>query len=281
MYPLYRRTAVAWIAAAFLAPTGAHAHEDHPLLSGMPDFRIRSKTVKDFDAVAVPARRVYQTAAAPYTGPATLEGKVTRLTYAYPRGRGKVEIYRNYASAIEKLGGQRLSAPVTADVSGWHVFRIERAGAAPVSVVLEVPYESEYRLTIVEHQAMVQSVQAGELARAIEGAGFATVYVNFDTNQAVLKDDGQAAVKEIAALLRQQPALRLSIEGHTDNVGQPADNLRLSQARAEAVMKAVVAQGIDASRLKAVGRGQEQPVADNRQEAGRAKNRRVELVKWG
>ena len=79
--------------------------------------------------------------------------------------------------------------------------------------------------------------------------------------------------------MQQQGGLNISIEGHTDNVGTPAANKTLSENRARAVMQAVVAQGIAASRLRSAGHGQEKPIADNRSEDGRAKNRRVELVK--
>ncbi len=73
--------------------------------------------------------------------------------------------------------------------------------------------------------------------------------------------------------------LRVSIEGHTDNVGDPAANKKLSSDRANAVMNALIAKGIDKSRLSSVGWGQEKPVADNGTDEGRAKNRRVEIVK--
>ena len=254
---------------------------DHPLLSGMPGFEIRTKSTKAFDAVTLdPDYDLHEAKGAKYKGPMSFEGKVTRITYDQPGSeRSKIEIFRNYKAAIEKLGGKLISVAPDADVSGQQIFRIEQPGKAPVSVLLKVPYESEYYLTIVEHQAMAQSVQAGQLAKEIGASGFATLYINFDTNQAELKDDGVAAVKEIALLMKQSPKLKLNIEGHTDNVGSAADNKKLSQARAEAVVKAVVAQGVDGKRLVAVGRGQESPIADNRNEAGRAKNRRVELVK--
>jgi len=71
----------------------------------------------------------------------------------------------------------------------------------------------------------------------------------------------------------------VSIEGHTDNAGQPAANKILSEQRARSVMNAVVKGGVDAARISAVGWGQERPIADNRSEEGRAKNRRVEIVK--
>ena len=86
-------------------------------------------------------------------------------------------------------------------------------------------------------------------------------------------------MEEVVALLKADSVLRLSIEGHTDNVGNAVTNKTLSQARAQSVVKALVASGIDAKRLQAKGFGSEVPVADNRSEEGRAKNRRVELVK--
>jgi len=79
--------------------------------------------------------------------------------------------------------------------------------------------------------------------------------------------------------LKSKPGLKLSIEGHTDNQGAPASNKVLSHNRAKAVIKAVTEAGIKAARMSPMGWGQEKPVADNRTEDGRAKNRRVEIVK--
>lgn len=84
---------------------------------------------------------------------------------------------------------------------------------------------------------------------------------------------------EVVKLLRTAPALRLGVEGHTDNTSTAAHNQQLSEARAQAVVAALVAQGIAASRLQAAGFGQTRPLADNATEPGRAQNRRVELVK--
>lgn len=75
------------------------------------------------------------------------------------------------------------------------------------------------------------------------------------------------------------PALSVIVGGHTDNVGAPEANQKLSEERARAVVAALVQRGIAASRLEARGFGQTAPIADNRTEDGRAKNRRVELVK--
>ena len=126
---------------------------------------------------------------------------------------------------------------------------------------------------------MQQVVTANELLDELNKNGFIALYINFDTGKAELKADGRATVAEIVKMLKDAPSLRVAIEGHTDNVGQPAANKALSEARARSVMAAVVAGRVDAKRLSAAGFGQERPVADNRSEEGRAKNRRVELVK--
>jgi outer membrane protein OmpA-like peptidoglycan-associated protein len=84
---------------------------------------------------------------------------------------------------------------------------------------------------------------------------------------------------EIAKMLQQSPDVKLSVEGHTDNVGAAASNQGLSEKRAQAIVAWLTAHGVDASRLKAKGWGQTKPVADNSSEDGRAKNRRVDLVK--
>ena len=84
---------------------------------------------------------------------------------------------------------------------------------------------------------------------------------------------------EVLKLLQASPALRLAVEGHTDNAGTPAHNQQLSEARAQEVVRNLTTQGIAANRLLAAGFGQTKPLADNATEAGRAKNRRVELVK--
>ena len=105
------------------------------------------------------------------------------------------------------------------------------------------------------------------------------LYLNFDTDKATLRPDAQPTLAEVLLLLQQSPDLRLAVQGHTDNTSTPAHNQQLSEARAQAVVAALTAQGIAAGRLQAQGFGQTKPLADNATEAGRAQNRRVELVK--
>lgn len=269
-----------WIVAALLnaAPLQA-AETDHPLLSGMAGFEIRSKKVVDFDQVQdspVECDPITCKTDAIKDGTFRAEGRVTNIDYSATKDAGELAILRNYEHAIRSLGGTLVNPrPHT---FGRHVFKIDKDGAM-TWVVLNIVSASGYRLAIIESAAMQQTVTAGQLADQIKKQGFATVYINFDTAKSDIKPEAQGIIKAIATMLKANSELKLSVEGHTDNVGDAKSNKTLSEARARAVMNAVIMQDLDPKRLSAAGLGMEQPIADNRTEEGRAKNRRVELVK--
>ena len=100
----------------------------------------------------------------------------------------------------------------------------------------------------------------------------------FDVGRSVVKPGSQANIERIAVVLRQYPQHQILVEGHTDATGSEDFNLRLSQDRANAVRSALVAGGVDASKISAEGFGESQPVASNDTPAGRQQNRRVEIV---
>jgi outer membrane protein OmpA-like peptidoglycan-associated protein len=129
-------------------------------------------------------------------------------------------------------------------------------------------------------QKMV-TVKAADLSGAIADRGRIALYgIHFDVDKADLRADSRPQLDEIAALLRNDATLKLQVVGHTDNQGDAAHNDDLSLHRAEAVVVALTAQyGIAADRLVAQGKGSSVPVASNGNEEGRARNRRVELVK--
>lgn len=116
---------------------------------------------------------------------------------------------------------------------------------------------------------------------ALASAGrWATQGILFETGKSTVRPESAPTLKEIAAALKDHADLKVRIEGHTDNVGAAADNLRLSQARAAAVKDALIKDyGIDGSRLETAGLGDTKPVADNGTPEGRSSNRRVEVVK--
>ena len=102
----------------------------------------------------------------------------------------------------------------------------------------------------------------------------------FDFNKANLKAESDSVLKRVLALLQQDPNLTLEVQGHTDNVGTNAANMDLSKRRANAVMSALTTRfSVNAGQMEAAGIGMLSPLASNGDEAGRSKNRRVELVK--
>lgn len=140
-------------------------------------------------------------------------------------------------------------------------------------------------LIVIAPQQMEQRmafVSAADMSRSLADTGHIALYgVYFDTDQDVVRPDSQKTLQEIARLLSSQPALRLHIVGHTDNQGTEAHNLDLSRRRAASVVRDLSSKyAVAANRLDSFGAGWFAPVTSNESEDGRAKNRRVELVRW-
>jgi outer membrane protein OmpA-like peptidoglycan-associated protein len=157
--------------------------------------------------------------------------------------------------------------------------RIEPVQARWVKVVITSNWGYQGSTELGQLGGYDDGSRAVDLASTLRSKGSVDVYgLYFDFGSAALRPESAPVLDQIAALLKQDAAIRLSVEGHTDNVGDAASNQRLSQERAQAVVAALGTRGIPAARLSAVGRGAAQPVADNATPVGRAKNRRVTLV---
>jgi outer membrane protein OmpA-like peptidoglycan-associated protein len=126
---------------------------------------------------------------------------------------------------------------------------------------------------------MKQEITANEMLDALNKNGYIALNILFETGKSDIQQESLPIVDQIFELMKSDATIKISIEGHTDNVGDAASNKKLSNDRAKAVMDALIAKGIDKIRMSFVGWGQEKPVADNRSEEGRVQNRRVEIVK--
>lgn len=205
----------------------------------------------------------------------------------YPQNRLKDEAFSNGACATGGTPGeQRYLLSTMPDGNGGN----RTLAVYTFTIVQDIAYcnalngRTGILVVAVEPKALEKkmvTVTSSEMAKALAAEGRISLYgIYFDTNKSTVKADSKATLDQIAALLKGQPTLRLGVVGHTDNVGGETPNLKLSQRRATAIVTALVEDyGIDESRLEASGAGMSKPVADNGSEQGRAKNRRVELVK--
>lgn len=289
--------AALWLLAAPPAlAEDAEGCKDHPLFTRFPNTHIIDCQSSQFDLRKFPVGPQGK-------GDETLksvevEGPVRWLGYEVNEGAtppSGLQIMRNFENAAKKAGGT-----VEGQYPGWCKAMYDqegmpRMGNGCTSYALTLKFlrggketwvflqasenDGSYSMTVSEREAMKQDIAVNELADKLAKDGFVTLYVTFDTGKATIKPDSATTLDDAAAALKVAAALRVEVAGHTDNVGAPEANLRLSQERAQAVMAALVARGIKADRMTAKGYGQTTPVADNRTEEGRAKNRRVELVK--
>jgi OOP family OmpA-OmpF porin len=296
-----RRIVVGFAVIGLLAASPALAQDadgckDHPLFTRFPNTHIIDCQSSQFDLRKFPVGQPGKDDLALKS--VEVEGPVRWLGYELNEGAtppSGLQIMRNFENAAKKAGGT-----VEGQYPGWCKAMYDqegmpRMGNGCTSYALALKFlrggketwvflqagesDGSYSMTVSEREAMKQDVAVNELADKLAKDGFVALYVNFDTGKATIKPDSAKTLDDAAAALKVAAALRVEVAGHTDNVGSPDANLRLSQERAQAVMAALAGRGIKADRLTAKGYGQTTPVADNRTEEGRARNRRVELVK--
>jgi OmpA-OmpF porin, OOP family len=267
------------LAATAFVPVWAAAQEpegakDHPMVPRMPNYQIAEHSFQEFESADFPL---------PNDKVKTIEGKHWKILYALKEGAKKsseLEILRNYANAFK---AKNFKAEYVME-PGEGIFSLKTpASEIWVNVRPAAGDGDSYTIEIVEKAGMAQSIElnASELAKALDANGSVAIRgILFDTGKATITPESEPVLTTIADVLKANAAMRLEIQGHTDNVGQKAANQTLSQQRADAVRQYLVAKsGIAAARLTAVGFGDTKPVAPNTTDDGRAQNRRVELVK--
>jgi len=284
-------------APAAAQPKDVEGSKDSPLASRYPGSVIDNYKTKQFDEFSFPVGAVTAQGAPKSIH---LEGKITRIEYTYPPDRSGLEVYRNYESALKRAGFETVFT-CSGDACGLARFHMTAdwsdtwygAGHWQFSGKLARPEGDIYvslhvapgttNLDIIETKPMeggLVTVNAAGLKGDIGKTGHVAIYgIYFDTAKADVKAESVPALQEIGKLLQQDSKLKLFIVGHTDSVGEFQMNMDLSRRRAEAVLKELTTHyGVSADRLQAYGDGPLAPVASNKDEEGRAKNRRVELV---
>jgi outer membrane protein OmpA-like peptidoglycan-associated protein len=272
----------------------ADGAQEHPFLKFYPQASVFQYDVKEFDSADLVT--AYKKGSEKPATMDTLEGKITRYDYSHKPNTSVLEIVRQYENALKKAGfvtivaGKALNLPglpVSTDDDTFGAFRLDRNGKPFAYVQLSAHYNGgvenpESHVVILEIKEMEQTLEANastwfdELSRS----GRVAVYgINFDTGKATLKPESEHVLAEIKTLLTAHAQLKLKIEGHTDNVGNAASNKKLSEDRAAAVKNWLVKNGARDANLVTAGFGDAKPVGDNQTEEGRARNRRVELVK--
>jgi outer membrane protein OmpA-like peptidoglycan-associated protein len=282
---------------------------DHPRISRFEGSIIVKYNAGDFGRLVIPLSPMTSSKGATKTE--TVEGRSRSIVYNLPAGHNAHEVFRTYETALQKNGFKTLytcAGRVECGV-GWFgyvqaTYNVVMGGADRESqrylaakrtdptgdsyVTLYTFDESNRKggralLNIVDVAPLREglvTISAAEMAKDLGATGHVAIYgVYFDFDKADLKPESASALQEMAKLLQQNPGLNVAIVGHTDNVGTFDHNLVLSERRAAAVLTTLATHHkIDPKRLVAKGVGPFAPVATNKTDDGRAKNRRVELV---
>jgi len=314
-------TATLLLAAAATHAQDVKGGRDHPLVpryEGAEIIRHGAQSFTDYRLFTQPARS-FGGPAKNVDSTILLEGRVTRITYRGPAERSSLEVFRNYEQALRKANFQTVFTCAQAECGGrnfnhavspregYSWFGEYHAEQRYLAARLARPqgdvYVSLYivmnkagggpnkdramiQLDVIELKAMEERMvvtNAGDMQREIGAAGRVAVYgVHFDFDRDTLRPDSKPQLEEIARLLNGAPGLRVLIVGHTDGAGAMEYNQKLSERRARSVLEALARDyGVNRGRLMAAGVGMAAPVATNRTDEGRAKNRRVELVELG
>lgn len=304
------------LAAASAAAQDIKGASDHPLVGRYQGSAINFYKQTDYAETALPKAAI---PAGPGDAPAAAmqpaKGRLTVIRYKGPTGRSALEVVRNFEQSMAAGGfkpvfgcraaacgsGFKFSKYARAEIemiddyasmtytlmkldrpegAVWaSVFAVEQAGSGGA------PATPHAAVRIVEEKAIetgkIELLKADKIGQAIAANGRVALYaVEFDLDSDRLRPSSSAQIAEVAAYLKANPSVSVMIVGHTDTSGAFDYNRSLSDRRAASVVRALTGGGIAAARMTSFGAGPAAPVATNRTEEGRAKNRRVEIVDY-
>ncbi len=237
---------------------------DHPLFPKLHNYQMVNYE-KNRDVLTIPVSDIESV---------MIEGQKTFINYAF-KASGLHPNYRqlvdNYVEIVREKGGKLVFRE-----NNYGIYNLQQSGNELWVIVEGYNDGKEYSITVVESET--QEDDTKDLLRELM-SGNITLHINFASGKSELPAEFLPELQRIARLMKKFPRFVISIEGHTDNVGQAADNKRLSEERANSILEALAAEGVARSRMNAVGWGDSKPVASNNTEAGREENRRVEIIK--
>lgn len=259
-----------WSAIFLMVSTSLFGQQNfrHPLLKPLPNYEIVFTETK-FDEMEVPISDIELI---------TESGTKTMVGYGFNHRTtvrpNSEQILKSYSDLFK---GQYKGEVVHVGAN-YGTFKIPYQGKEFLMIVETYQDGEQYNMALVQLERVAKD-DADRYLAEINSKGTVSLYISFASGQSALPSNSGGIIQEIVKLLERAPDLKIRIEGHTDNVGNPASNKKLSEERAISVMQSLVTKGISPSRLQAIGYGQEKPIADNSTEKGRYHNRRVELVK--
>ena len=243
--------------------TDADGCKDSAIITRMPGSTIHSCENREFDQAKMRIDADGNEKA--------VEGEFHYWEYGTREGVSEIQVFRNFENALKQasftLVYEDSPGIITAHKGGtWYL--LDNKGTF-------------YYQTIVTEKSMNQEVvaDASSLSDELKKSGHVAVYgIHFETGKAAILPDSESVLGEIVKMLQQSPDVKLSVEGHTDNVCAAASNQALSEKRAQAVTDYLVKAGLPADRFTATGYGSTQPIATNDTDEGKAQNRRIDFL---
>jgi len=280
---------------------------DHPILSRYPGSDIITYVKLDYEEYQLPLGATTSAKENSFEKTEKIAGAITRIGYALKKTTSTTQVYGNFVAAMKKAGFNTLytcSGEKCGSTSGWqHFFTNSQVwGLKPsqrlivgkktvnkqdVYLVVFTGEQSSritYQIDVIESKAMqtnLVEIDTESLLQHLNDEGKVALYgIHFEIDKATLLPDSAAILQVVAEVLNKDKKMRVYIVGHTDDSGSLEHNITLSQQRAQAVVTELTAKyAIGSARLIGYGVGPYAPLGNNANEAGRQKNRRVEIIK--
>lgn len=239
------------------------AQNGHPLFRAVTDYKVVWQE-KKMDNLLIPLA----------SGRKNIRGKKTFVSYKSSYKNDEyitkpIDILKKFTADISRLGGKKVYQN-----SNYAIFKAEKENKS-LWLVVEIYHNGkEYCIAVLEEANKSDSMYDRLLT-----TGYVAIHINFGSSKTQVPPESMDFITTIAEMMQNNPKLHLSIEGHTDNVGNPSLNKTLSEKRAQSVKHEIEGKGIAANRLTFVGWGDKRPISNNNSEKGRFQNRRVRLVK--